>query len=261
SSISSTFLWRRYWDYQNGDDYNVIRDQRTGALVDRPFPDFDAVINTYNPNYTWQQQRSVQLLYTKSFAGSWGVNANYSFIIWERFRTRWNPTRDQLQFYGISPDADAQTARQRSPRHQARFSGFVKLPYDVTFSAYYSFSQGSQFDVTTGDFPLNATAPRVILSNGRSVADPFFNIAYPLARTNNVNMLTADNAHLVNLRIQKSIPLPRGHKIDLSGDVFNLFNNAAATDFLSKDIRSSLYAQPTNYVSARVAQIGIRTTF
>ena len=261
SSISTTFLWRRYWDYQNGDDYNVIRDPKTGALVDRPFPDFDAVLNTYNPNYTWQQQRSIQLLYTKAFAGNWGVNANYSFIIWERFRTRWNPTRDQLQFYGISPDDDAQTARQRAPRHQARFSGFVKLPYDVTFSAYYSFSQGSQFDVMTGDFPLNATAPRVVLSNGRSVSDPFFNIAYPLARTNNVNMLTADNAHLVNLRIQKSIPLPGGHKVDLSGDVFNLFNNSAATDFLSKDIRSSLYAQPTNYVSARVAQIGIRTTF
>ena len=52
-----------------------------------------------------------------------------------------------------------------------------------------------------------------------------------------------------------------GHKVELSADVFNLFNVAAATDFLSKDIRSSLFAQPTNYVSARVAQLGIRTTF
>jgi hypothetical protein len=65
----------------------------------------------------------------------------------------------------------------------------------------------------------------------------------------------------VNLRIQKSLPLPRGHKVDLSGDVFNLFNNAAATGFLSTDIRSSLFAQPTNYVAARVVQLGIRTTF
>jgi hypothetical protein len=113
----------------------------------------------------------------------------------------------------------------------------------------------------TGDFPLNATAPRVVLSNGRSVSDPFFNTAYPVARKNNVNLLSADNAHLVNLRIEKSVPLPGNHKLELSGDVFNLFNNAAATDFLSKDIRSSLFARPTNYVSARVAQVGIRTTF
>jgi hypothetical protein len=261
SSISAVFVWRRFWDYQSGDDYNVIRDPRTGALVDRPFPDYDSVINTYNPNYTWQQQRSLQLLYTKAFAGKWGINANYSYILADRFRTRWNPTRDQLQFYGLSPADDARTNGQNSPRHHARFSGYVNLPYDVTLSLFYAFSQGSRFDIMTGDFPLNASAPRVVLSNGRSVSDPFFNVAYPLARTNNVDMLSADNANLVNLRIQKSVPLPGHHKVDFSADVFNLFNNAAATDFLSKDIRSSLYGQPTNYVAARVAQLGIRTTF
>ena len=134
--------------------------------VGRPFPDFDAVINTYNPNYTWQQNRSLQLLYTKAFAGRWGVNSNYSYIVSETFRTRWNDTRDQLQFYGISPD-DVHIAR-RTPRHHARFSGFVNLPYDVTLSAFYSYSQGQRFDVMTGDFPLNATAPRVTLSNGNA---------------------------------------------------------------------------------------------
>jgi len=260
SSLSTTFLWRRNWDYQSGDDLNLVRDPRTGALLGRPFPDFDAVINTYNPNYTWQQNRSLQLLYTKAFAGRWGVNSNYSYIVSETFRTRWNDTRDQLQFYGISPD-DVHISR-RTPRHHARFSGFVNLPYDVTLSAFYSYSQGQRFDVMTGDFPLNATAPRVTLSNGRSVAETqFFNIAYPLARRNDVNMLKTDDANLVNLRVQKSIALPGRRKVEFSADVFNLFNVAAATDFLNKDIRSSLFAQPTNYVQARVAQLGIRATF
>jgi hypothetical protein len=259
SSFSTTFLWRRYWDYQSGDDLNVIRDPKTGALVGRPFPDFDTVINTYNPNYTWQQNRSLQLLFTKAFAGKWGVNANYSYLLQSTIRTRWNPTRDTLQFYGISPD-DVLSERT-SPRHHARFAGFTKLPYDVTVSLFYSYSQGGRSNVMTGDFPLSAKAPTVVLSNRRVVNDPFFNTAYPLARRNDVNMIKADDAHLVNLRIQKSVPLPGGHKVDLSGDVFNLFNSAAATGFQSADIRSSLFGQPTNYVPARVLQVGIRMTF
>ena len=117
------------------------------------------------------------------------------------------------------------------------------------------------FNVLTGDFPLNATAPRDLLSNGRSVADPFFNFAYPQARKNDVNMLKADDAHQVNLRVQKSVDLHHGNKVEFSADVFNLFNTAAATNFLSADIRSSLYGQPTTYVPARVGQIGIRMTF
>src|SRR5262245_13333391 len=259
SSISTTFLWRRNWDYQSGDDYNVIRNPTTGALLDRPFPDYDAVINTYNPNYTWQQNRSLQLLYTKNFAGNWGMNANYSYIISSTLRTRWNPTRDTLQFYGISPE-DVRSERS-TPRHHARLSTFVKVPYDVTLSVFYSYSQGARSNVMTGDFPLNATAPRVVLSNGRSVADPFFNTAYPRARRNDVDMIKADDAHLVNLRVQKSLSFPGNRKIELSGDVFNLFNNAAATGFLSADARSSNFDVPTNYVPARVAQLGVRLTF
>jgi outer membrane receptor protein involved in Fe transport len=65
----------------------------------------------------------------------------------------------------------------------------------------------------------------------------------------------------VNLRLQKSLALPHGDKIELSADVFNLFNTAAATNCLSADIRSSLYGQPTTYVPARVGQLGIRMTF
>jgi hypothetical protein len=65
----------------------------------------------------------------------------------------------------------------------------------------------------------------------------------------------------VNLRVQKTIQLPGSRRIEVSGDVFNLFNAAAATDFLSKDVRSSLFNQPTNYVPARVGQIGVRVTF
>jgi len=260
SSMGATFLWRRNWDYQSGDDVNVTRDLKTGALLGRPFPQYDAIRNTYNPNYTWQQNRSLQLLFTRNFVGNWGVNANYSYIFQGTFRTRWNPTSTtDLQFYGISPDDVASTLTQ--PRNHARLSTFFKLPFDTTFSVFYLYTGPNRSNVMTGPFPLNATVPTVTLSNGRVVSDPFFNIPYPRARKNDADMLTAQDSHIVNLRIQKDLAMGFGRKLGLSADVFNLFNVGAYTSFLSADARSSNFGLPTNYVPARVGQVGLRLTF
>jgi hypothetical protein len=37
-------------------------------------------------------------------------------------------------------------------------------------------------------------------------------------------MLTADDSHLVNIRLSKDQTFPGGRRLTLSGDVFNLFN-------------------------------------
>ena len=98
------------------------------------------------------------------------------------------------------------------------------------------------------------------LSNGRVVADPFFNVAYPRALKNDVDMLTADDSHLVNIRLAKDLVFGKS-RLTVSGDVFNLFNVGASTGFLSADVRSSNFGIPTNYLPARVGQIGVRITF
>src|SRR5258708_8647339 len=133
SSFNTTFVLRRSWDYQSGDDLNVIRDPVTGLLVGRPFPQYDAIRNTYNPNSTRQEQRSLQFLYTRNFVGGWGVKASYSYILASRFRTRWNPSTDELQVYGIRPEDP--TSERTAPRHHARRSTLVKLPVETTFSS------------------------------------------------------------------------------------------------------------------------------
>jgi hypothetical protein len=259
SSFNTTFVLRRSWDFQSGDDLNVVRNQTTGALIGRPFPQYDTIRDTYNPNYTWTEQRSLQFLYTRNFVGGWGMNANYSYILASSFRTRWNPTSDMLQFYGISPE-DA-TSERTAPRNHGRVSTFVKLPLEVTFSAFYIYTGPNRSNVMTGAFALNATAPTVTLSNGRVVSDPFFNVAFPRALKNDVDMLTADDSHLVNIRLSKDLPFPGGRRLSLSGDVFNLFNVGSATGFLSADARSSNFGVRTNYVPARVGQLGLRLTF
>ena len=135
------------------------------------------------------------------------------------------------------------------------------MPLDTTFSAFYIYTGPNRSNVMTGAFALNATAPTVTLSNGRVVSDPFFNVAFPRALKNDADMLTADDSHLVNIRLSKDLSLPGGRKLALSGDVFNLFNVGAATGFLSADARSSNFGVRTNYVPARVGQLGLRLAF
>jgi carboxypeptidase family protein len=259
TSFSVTFLWRRNWDYQSGDDKNVIRDPVTGQFLGRLFPDYDAVRNTYNPNYTWQQNKSISFLYTKNFTGAWGATGSYWYMVSSRHRTRWNPTSDTLQYLGFSPQDD--DTYWTNPRHHARLSTYVRVPFGVTASLFYTYAQGRRFDITTGNFPLNAVAPRVVLSNGRSVADPFFNPTFPRAGRRDADMIASDNSNLFNLRIQKTLTLPGRRHVELSGDVFNLFNSDASIGFLSTDDRSSNFGVQTNYVPARVAQVGVRIVF
>ncbi len=259
SSLGVTFILKRTLDFQGADDENVVRDPATGAFLGRPFPDYDAVLRTYAPNYSIQQFRSVQLLYTKNFAQQWGINANYWYAFHQSIVQAFNPTRDTLQFLGFSEDD--LTSDWVSPRHQARVSSFVRLPWGMMLSGFYSMTQGPHSDVLTGDFPLNATAPRITLSNGRSVADPFFNPAYPRARRRNVDMLAADTVHLVNMRVAKTFAVADGKKLEISGDVFNLFNSDAAFGFLSSDVRSANFGVKTSIVQPRVGQLGVRFVF
>ena len=129
SSFSATFVLRRSWDYQSGDDLNVIRNQMTGALVGRPFPQYDTIRNTYNPNYTWQEQRSLQFLYTQEFRRP--VGHERELLVHSRVDDSARGgmrRRDTLQFYGISPE-DV-TSELTAPRHHGRVSTFVNLPFD-----------------------------------------------------------------------------------------------------------------------------------
>ena len=254
-----TFLLKRTWDFQGTDDENLFRDPVTGAFLGRPFPDYDAVLRTYAPNYSYQMFRSIQVLYTKNFASQWGMNANYWYGMHQSIVQAFNPTRDTLQFHGFTEDE--LTNDWVTPRHQARVSAFVRLPFDVMLSGFYTFTQGPRTDVLTGDFPLNATAPRVILSNGRSVADPFFNPAFPRAGRRNVDMLNADNVHLVNLRVLKAFEMGTARRLEFSADIFNLFNTDAAFGFLSADARATNFGVRTNFVQPRVGQLGVRFVF
>ncbi len=259
SSFAVTFVALPTHHFQGSEDVNVIRDPATGAFLGRPFPQFNNINRTGTPEFTYTLFRSIQFLYTKNFAQRWGMNANYWYGITSRIRNRFNPTSDTLQFLGVTPAEDRDDWVQ--PRHQARLSSFVRLPYDFVASGYYSFTSAQRSDVLAGALPLNATAPTIVLSNGRAVADPFFNPAYYRGGRRGADMIATEDVHTLNLRAEKVFKFAVRRELQVTADVFNLFNNGAAFGFLSADSRSANFAVKTNIVPPRVGQLGIRFAF
>jgi hypothetical protein len=272
SSFSATFLVRNDRDAQSSDDVNMFRDPVTGKFLGRVWPDYDAISRTYAPNRIWTNFTALQLLYVRQFSGRWGVNANYWYQINNRIYRQFNPTTENYQ-YMINPathlpfkEGDFSNKWGILPRHNARASGFVRLPFGLMVSTVYDYVQCLKFDVFTGDYPLGSAAPRVVLSNGRSVVDPFFNIAYPRAGRRGADMIASDDSHVVNLRVEKTVQLRNGRHIQFSADAFNAFNNGAARSFMGAsswavDERRADFGVKTNTVPARVGQLGIRFVF
>ncbi len=112
SSFNTTFVLRRMWDYQSGDDLNVTRDPTTGALTGRPFRSTTRFATPTIPTTRGRSSVSLQFLYTRNFVGGWGMNANYSYIMASTFRTRWNPT----SISSSSTGSALRTSRQNGPR-------------------------------------------------------------------------------------------------------------------------------------------------
>ena len=54
--------------------------------------------------------------------------------------------------------------------------------------------------------------------------------------------------------MQKTVALPGQLTIELSGDVFNLFNSDASIGFLSVDDRAANFGVRDSFVAARVAR-------
>ena len=271
SSVSVTVLSKNSRDHQTTDDMNIIRDPNTGALLDRPYPNYNAINRTYTPNRIFTNFTSLQILYVKNFGAHWGMNANYWYQINNRIYNTFGATNENFQFMtnpatGKRFQPSDFSTKWVLPHHNVHLSTFFRLPFDSMISMVYSYVQGPKFDLYTGDYALGAVAPRITLSNGRQVADPFFNIPYPVAGTRGLKLISADASHIVNLRLEKTIKLPHGMRLELSADAFNAFNNAAARSFLGSsnwavDVRSATYKTKSTYVPARVGQLGVRFVF
>ena len=75
----------------------------------------------------------------------------------------------------------------------------------------------------------------------------------------NIENHHADNAALVDLRLDKSISLPHGAKITGMFDLYNLMNSNAVTNFFLTS--GATYNRIIAALNPRTIQLGLRVTF
>jgi hypothetical protein len=133
--------------------------------------------------------------------------------------------------------------RQKTTGYGAQIAGRYEFKYDVGVALNYRFQSG---------FPYSAIVPDG--SVGLNVCNfecSFFE--------QNLDQNRSENVHLMNFRVDKSIPLGRGAKATVMLDIYNLLNADPVTNFNLND--GPGYKTVIAVLDPRVFQVGFRLQF
>jgi hypothetical protein len=133
--------------------------------------------------------------------------------------------------------------RQKTTGYGAQIAGRYQFKYDVGVALNYRFQSG---------FPYSAIVPDG--SVGLNVCNfecSFFE--------QNLDQNRSENVHLMNFRIDKSVPLGRGAKATVMLDIYNLLNADPVTNFNLND--GPGYKTVIAVLDPRVFQVGFRLQF
>jgi hypothetical protein len=133
--------------------------------------------------------------------------------------------------------------RQKTTGYGAQLSGHYSFPYDVGFGLNYRFQSGFPYSpvVPDGSVPLNVCN---------------FNCAF---FTQNLDQNRSEAVNLMNLRIDKSVPLNGRLKGTLMLDIYNVLNADPVTNF-NLGVGSA-YKTVIAVLDPRVFQMGFRLEF
>jgi hypothetical protein len=151
-------------------------------------------------------------------------------------------------------------------RHTVRMNGLYRLPWDFSVSALYFYGSGNPSATSIATSPygkpgtnrLNIGAPIVVAAAG---ADRFIGPA--VIATGTViprNGLDGLALHKVDLRLTKDIAFGPKLKASLTAEVFNVFNRANYTGFVTQ-VDSATFGQPRSAQVPRSGQLGFRVSF
>jgi hypothetical protein len=145
-------------------------------------------------------------------------------------------------FPQLSPNPNAPN-RQKTTGYGAQLAGRYEFKYDIGVALNYRFQSG---------FPYAAIVP------DGSVDLNLCNFECSFLQQN-LDQNRSENVHLMNFRIDKSVPLGRGAKATVMLDIYNLLNADPVTNFNLND--GPGYKTVIAVLDPRVFQVGVRLQF
>ena len=163
-------------------------------------------------------------------------------------------------------------------RHTLRLWGLFELPWGFQASGTYSFGSGNRFNATVPTTPfgkpgqnrlnLTATGGAAATITVPAEMDDRWDGPMTVASGDVIprNALAGTTYHRLDLRLSKDIGLPGRAKIQLIGELFNVFNHNNYTAFFTQlsatnPATTARFGQPSTASIARQGQVGFRASW
>ena len=188
-----------------------------------------------------------ELTVVKKYSHGWSLMASY---VWQDLRgligTDWNASYPGTSLYQ-NPNAhiDAEGTLNMERKNQFKLHGMVTGPWGVNASGSFRWLAGQHYTRTVASTDMG-----VSLAQGQTIIN---------AEANGSRELPAQA--VLDLRLEKVVPVA-GLSVAVFVDVFNLFNEGAATEVQTRSGNPTLvFGQMTRIENPRIFRLGFRAEF
>jgi hypothetical protein len=249
-------------------DPNLFFDPVTGYNVDprfgRPNPAYGQI--SWYESIGKQDYLALSTGFTRRLQNNFQAGATHTLMFYQHDDgASWNNMGDNPF------DREADWARSTSfQRNTVRLWAMYQLPFGLSASGVYFFGSGNYYGGTISGAPygkpgtnrLNIGAPITIPEKMRDRFDGPDVIATGEVAPRNA--LRGTPLHKVDLRVQQEIKLFGNMRVQLVGEVFNLFNHKNYGSFVTQ-INNARFGEPNqnlgNAYVPRSGQVGFRFSF
>jgi hypothetical protein len=262
-SVQADYQWNAGRREQYNQNTNLTFDPVTGAnlpfsvLANRPWPDLGITLQTFSSGKS--NYHALETAFTRRLSKRWQMSATYTL---SKFTDYWPPPYSGTTpvTFKVQPDmGDSWYPALGDQRHRAVVNGIWELPYDFQFSGLYFFGSGQAFTASYGADLRDSGNFSFLLRPDGTIVD-----RVKAGRLSDHTGTYGDPIHRVDIRLLRRFKLGGRSNVELSAEVFNLFNHANYGNYVTAEV-SPLYGQPQQNFNVaylpRMLQLGFRVAF